>query len=169
MVLGVALGYLRDESVASGAPGASDFTHIQRLETYWAAWRASPLFGHGLGSIETITARMENLHNFASLSAFGDARNTPVRWLVETGIVGLLIGASFVIAAHLSIIRVFRSHNTPRTFPRLAIMSSVYLALHGLADSSLAIPSLLWLYALVLGCACGIAAIQAAKDSRAQA
>jgi hypothetical protein len=46
----------------------------------------------------------------------------------------------------------------PRTFLRLALIASLLFLLHGAMDSSLDLPSLIWLYALLLGAACGVAA-----------
>lgn len=158
------LACFRDESVAPGTPGAAANTHIQRLESYWNAILDQPIFGHGLAGIEPLRDRMIDLHSYVSLSAPGDARNVILNWLAEAGFVGLAMALLLLAAAHVLIVRVFQHRGAPRSLPRLAVMSSFFLALHGIADSSLGLPSLLWTYALLLGCACGVAAMQQQKS-----
>jgi hypothetical protein len=58
---------------------------------------------------------------------------------------------------HGRIIAALRSHRTPRTFLRLAAIASLLMLLHGVTDSSLDLPSAVWLYAFLLGAACGVA------------
>ncbi len=163
VALALFLAFFHDESVAPNTPGAAETTHIQRLETYWTAAQQAPLFGHGLDEIDTVADRAADLHSYVALTAPGDARNAALNWLVETGYAGLAFAAFVLLFAHVMIIRVLLQRKAPRSLPRLAIMGSGFLLLHGVADSSLAIPALTWTYALILGCACGVAAVHHRK------
>ena len=58
---------------------------------------------------------------------------------------------------HARIFGALGSRRMPRTFLRLAVAASALLLLHGVTDSSLDLPSIVWTYALLLGAACGIA------------
>lgn len=162
--LGFFLAFFRDESVVLDAAGAAHNTHAQRLQAYWDAFLDQPFLGHGLAQIETLTNQITTLHSYVSLGAYGDARNVLLNWLVETGVFGVAIAVAMLVAAHLSLARGFRQRGASRSLSRLAIMSGALLLFHGLANSSLALPSLIWAYALLLGCGCGIAAMHTMKQ-----
>ncbi len=163
VALALFLAFFHAEAVAANTPGAAATLHIQRLETYWTAVQQAPLLGHGLDEIDAVGNRIANLHSYVALSAPGDARNVALNWLVETGYAGLAFAALLLLLAHVMIIRLLIQPMAPRSLPRLAVMSSGFLLLHGIADSSLSIPSLTWTYALILGCACGVAAFHHRK------
>ena len=95
----------------------------------------------------------------------GGANNLGLSWLVETGVVGLALLLATLAAMHLRIGALFVKKRSPRTFPRMLFAASALLLLHGITDSSLNIPAVAWLYALLLGCGCGLAAGQAKKSS----
>jgi O-antigen ligase len=97
------------------------------------------------------------LFNAKAMLAPGEAHNIVVTWLVETGVAGLAMLVLALGAMHARIFGVLTSRRTPRTFARLAVMAGVLLLLHGLTDSSLDLPGVTWLYALLLGAACGLA------------
>lgn len=162
--LGFFVAFFRDESVILNAAGAPPNTHAQRLQVYLDAFMDKPFLGHGLGQIEPLTHQITTLHSYVALSAHGDAQNVVLNWLVETGVTGLILAAMVLAAAYFMLARSFRARGTPRSMSRLAIMAGAYLLLHGLADSSLALPGLNWAFALLLGCACGVAALNAAKQ-----
>ncbi len=166
--LGFFLAMFRDESVVLNAAGAAPNTHAQRVQVYWDAFLEQPLFGHGIGQIEVLTDRITTLYNYVALGAYGDAQNVALNWLVETGIAGAAIAAAMLVAAHVSLMRAFRNRGVSRGLPRLAVMSSALMLFHGLADSSLALPSMNWTYALILGCACGVAAMHAMNQADAK-
>lgn len=165
--LGFFVAFFRDESVVLDAAGAAPNTHAQRLQVYLDAFADKPLTGHGLGQIDPITDQIMTLHSYVALSAYGDARNVVINWLVETGVAGLALAVLMLVAAYFSLVRGFRQRGASRSMSRLAIMAGAYLLLHGLADSSLALPGLNWTFALLLGCAGGVAAMQAVKQAPA--
>lgn len=163
VALALFLAFFHDEAVAANTPGAAETTHVQRLEIYWSAVEQAPLLGHGLDEIDAVANRAADLHSYVALSAPGDARNLALNWLVETGYAGLAFAALLLLLAHVMIIRLLVQPMAPRSLPRLAVMSSGFLLLHGIADSSLSLPTLTWTYALILGCACGVAAFHHRK------
>ncbi|HPN05630.1 MAG TPA: hypothetical protein PK050_07445 [Hyphomonadaceae bacterium] len=138
--------------------GATDaLPTAQRLGAYLSAWLNSPAFGHGLGSIEAEGAKAMTLFNAKAMLVAGEARNAPVTWLVETGIIGSSLLLLVLGAMHFRIFTALKARRAPRTFLRLAVAATVLLLLHGFTDSSLDLPSAVWLYALLLGAACGVA------------
>ena len=153
----VALAFLRDETVARSLAHPETLPRIQRLVVYFNAWLERPFFGHGLGSIEQVRDHAMTLANADALTAPGGAQNVLLHWLVEAGVVGSSILALAIFAIHFGILRAFKALKAPRTFLRLAFVASLLLVLHGTIDSSLDVPSLTWLYALLLGAACGVA------------
>jgi O-antigen ligase len=131
--------------------------NLQRIEAYMSAWAESPAFGHGLGSIGDAGSQTTTLFNAKAMLAPGQAHNVAITWLVETGILGLALLVLIVGAMYTRIFSALRNRNTPRTFLRLAVGAGVLLLIHGLTDSSLDLPSATWLYAFLLGAACGVA------------
>ncbi len=154
---GVTQGWLSDETIAPGIGQGELLPNIQRIEAYMAAWAQSPALGHGLGSIEAIAAQQQTLANAKVMLAPGQAHNVYVTWLVETGLAGLGVLVLVLTAMHARIFGALGSRRIPRTFLRLAIVASVLMFLHSVTDSSLDLPSAVWLYALILGAACGVA------------
>lgn len=154
---GVSLGWLNDETVTPGVGGSDVMPNIQRIQAYMGAWLDSPVFGHGLGSIGPEGDKAMTLINAKAMRAPGDAHNVFVTWLVEAGVVGLALLVLALGAMYTRIFAALRSRRTPRTFLRLAVMAGVLMLLHGVTDSSLDLPSAVWLYALLLGAACGVA------------
>lgn len=154
----VALAFLHDETAPHGAVGHPEIlTRLQRLQVYFNAWLERPLLGHGLGSIAMVRNHAMTLANADALAAPGGAQNVALHWLVETGVAGTLALGAVIAAIHVGILRAFSTVKAPRTFLRLALIASLLMALHGAVDNSLDLPSLIWLYALLLGAACGVA------------
>lgn len=150
------LAWFNDETGQGlGATDASPTA--QRLGAYLTAWLDSPALGHGLGSIKAEGAKAMTLFNANAMLVAGEARNAPVTWLVETGIIGTSLLLAVLGAMHYRIFAALKTRHAPRTFLRLAVAATALLLLHGFTDSSLDLPSAVWLYALLLGAACGVA------------
>ncbi len=154
---GISLVWLNDETVSQGLGATDILPNAQRIEAYMGAWMNSPVFGHGLGSVNAEGDKAMTLFNAKAMLAPGEAHNVFITWLVETGIVGLSLLVLFIGAMYARIFGALKSRRTPRTFLRLAVAAGVFLLLHGMTDSSLDLPSAVWLYALLLGAACGVA------------
>lgn len=154
---GLALGLLRDETVAPGIGLSDENPNLQRLNAYTAVWLESPVTGHGLGSAATEVAPVTTLHNAKALLAPGGTHNVLLAWVVEGGLLGLTLLIALLTAAHIVMARTFGTRRAPRTFARLGFMASGLLLLHGVTDSALNLPSAIWLYAFIIGAACGLA------------
>ncbi len=154
---GVADAWINDETIAAGVGASEQLPNVQRIQAYMSAWMENPAFGHGLGSVASVGDKSTTLFNAKAMLAPGDTHNVFVTWLVELGIVGLALLVFAVVAMHTRIFTAMKSRRTPRTFPRLAVMASILMLLHGVTDSSLDLPSAVWLYAFLLGAACGVA------------
>lgn len=154
---GVSDAWLYDETIRPGIGGSTQLPNLQRIEAYMAAWMESPALGHGLGSVDAVGARFTNLANAKAMLAPGDSHNVFVTWLVEVGIVGLALLVFALAAMHARIFAALGSRRTPRTFLRLTIIAGLLMLVHGVTDSSLDLPSAVWLYAFLLGAACGLA------------
>lgn len=163
-IWGVADGWLHDETVAPGIGLTDALPNMQRFDAYSSLWLQSPLTGHGLGSLGVAGATVQTLDNAKVTLAPGGAHNVFLSWLVETGLVGLALLLLALAAVHLRIMTTLTSRRAPRTFTRMAFTASGLLLLHGMTDSSLNLPSVTWLYALLLGIACGLARDQEIKD-----
>ncbi len=162
--LGVYLAFMRD-APGMATPGVGVIpSRIDHLQAYFSAFLQNPVFGHGLGSIGAVRDEITTLFNIRSLSAPGGPQNVVIAWLVQGGVVGLALMLAALAAMHVSLVRALTIRRQPRTFVRLAIVASVFvLGLHGLSDSSIELPSIVWLYALILGAGCGVAAAQRAS------
>lgn len=154
---GVGLGWINDETITPGIGQSDIMPNLQRLQAYMGAWMESPAFGHGLGSIGAEGDKAMTLFNAKVMRAPGDAHNVFVTWLVEAGIVGLALLVLVLGAMYTRIFAALKSRRTPRTFLRLSVAAGALMFLHGVTDSSLDLPSAVWLYALLLGAACGVA------------
>ena len=164
LIWGVANGWLHDETVAPGIGLSDELPNLQRFDAYSSLWLQKPLTGHGLGSLSVAGATVQTLDNAKAMLAPGGAHNLLLSWLVETGIVGLAMLLVALASAHLRIMTTLASRRAPRTFTRMTFAASGLLLLHGLTDSSLNLPSVTWLYALLLGIACSPARGQEVTD-----
>jgi O-antigen ligase len=164
---GVYLAWLHDESVAIGVGLSETPPHLQRFMAYFEAWRERPIQGHGFGSIESVGDSATTLWNAKAMLAPGGAQNVFLHWMVEAGAVGTAAIVLVLGAIHLQIFKALGSKSAPRSLLRLAVAASFFLLLHGVSDTSLDIPSIAWLYALLLGAACGVAASQRNERSGA--
>jgi hypothetical protein len=164
---GVYLAWLSDESIAAGVGLTDTLPHVQRFTAYSEAWLERPITGYGLGSIDAVGDNATTLWNAKAMLAPGGAQNVFLHWLVETGAIGCAAILVVLAAMHVRIFLALGRRSIPRTFLRLSIAAGSLLLLHGVSDSSLDIPSIAWLYALLLGAACGIATTRRSERSGA--
>jgi hypothetical protein len=162
-VWGVAHGWLNDESIAPGVGLTTDFPRAQRVQAYFDGFLQAPVFGHGLGSIDAVGAQQATLINAKPMLAPGGAQNFAVHWLAEAGVAGFGIVIAVLAAIHLRIISAMSHRGAVRTFLRMAIALSLLLLLHGITDNSLDLPAVTWIYALLLGAACGVATMRSSE------
>lgn len=155
---GIGIAWMRDESVAAGVGLSDTLPHVQRASAYFDAWLQRPMSGHGLGSAQAAGDSVTTLWNAKAMLAPGGAQNVFLHWLVETGVIGITAILLVLIAMHVRIFSGFRERGAARTLLRLSVAVGFFLLLHGVSDSSLDLPGVAWLYALLLGVACGVAA-----------
>jgi O-antigen ligase len=153
--LGVWQGWHTDDSLSPGLGLTETLPNLQRQQAYLASWLESPIVGHGLGTLPAESARFQTLANAKVMLAPGGPQNVALAWLVETGIVGLAALAIVIVSVHVRIFGALTARRASRTLPRMAVAAGGLLFLHGMTDSSLDIPAVTWLYALMIGVACG--------------
>jgi hypothetical protein len=103
-----------------------------------------------------------------AMLAPGDAQNAFIHWLIEAGAPGLGAILLFIGAMHTRIIALPARWRTPRTFRHPAIAAGAFLLLHGVSNSSRDLPSVVWLYALLLGTACGVTTKPSSRTAASQ-
>ncbi len=162
---GVALGWMHDETIAAGVGLGADLPRLQRAEAYLGAFLQQPLSGHGLGSAGAVGDRATTLFNAKAMLAPGDAQNVFIHWLVEAGSVGLALMLAVLGAMYFRIISGLGQRGAVRTFLRLAVAAGAFLFLRGVTDSSLDLPGVTWVYALLMGAACGVATTRSSSRS----
>jgi len=135
------LGARRVASVSStrlastGEPDSSLAWRLKKWKTLIPEWEGSPVFGQGLGTTTTTEATLKN--RFAGKPP----HNEYIRYLVETGVVGL----SILLAALAILMRVLvRKRRIPGTLdagalnaPTLAIVIVIGCLVDSLADNTL--------------------------------
>jgi O-antigen ligase len=123
------------EAAERGETTSSLDTRLYRWKTLLPEWERSPVFGQGLGV--TTTAENTSTNRLNSLLP----HNEYIRYLVETGIVGLAI---IVAAVTFLVRRLIRRWRTPSAFdadalnaPLLALVIIVGCLVNSLADNTL--------------------------------
>lgn len=127
-------------------------------ETYISIWLEKPVFGHGLGSFNALNDANTTLDTAAYLVSIGAAHNVIIQWLLQQGVVGLLLMTlviGWIIAPIITALS--RESNQPRHFLRMSLLATLLVFTHGIVDYALEIPSVMWTYAYILGLAAGLA------------
>lgn len=118
-----------------GETSSSLNTRLYRWKTLLPAWERSPLFGRGLGT--TTTAESTSANRLNSLLP----HNEYIRYLVETGIVGLAILLAAVVILLRGLVRKWKIPGTldagTLNAPALAIAVIVGCLVNALADNTL--------------------------------
>lgn len=137
----------------------NSYSRIVMFETYLAIWLEQPLFGHGLGSFNSLNDSHTTLETAQYLAKTGAAHNVVLQWLVQQGIIGLAMMSIVIGAVLYPIVKCLRqSSSLPRHFLHMAIAVTVLVFAHGMVDYALEIPSVMWTFAYILGLAAGFAA-----------
>ncbi len=135
-------------------------TRLYRWKTLLPEWEGSPVFGRGLGTTTTTENTLANRYNGLL------PHNEYIRYLVETGIVGvaILIGSVTILIRALVCRRKMPGPQSGSAFnaPSLAIAIVVGCLVNSLADNTLLNSPTGYAAALI------IAAVLASPDSRMQ-
>jgi O-antigen ligase len=127
------------QRVASEAPNGETNstldTRIHRWKTLLPRWERSPVFGQGLGTTTTTKSTLANRQNYLL------PHNEYIRYLVETGIVGLAILLAALTALLRVLFRKLKMSGKPGSgtlnAPALAIAIVVGCLVNSLADNTL--------------------------------
>jgi O-antigen ligase len=121
------------------------------LQVHWQAFLASPLYGYGLGSFDTVNRMLLDAASFPRIWTVRAAHNVYLAWLEEGGLLAALpmfgcIGA-VILATGRSAMR--RTRMTSLLFALLALDAVVLV--HGATDFALELFSMAATWAYLLG------------------
>jgi O-antigen ligase len=131
--------------------GQSAVARLFIWREHWAAYLASPLFGYGLGSFETVNKTLISASSFNELWNIRSALNVYLQWLEQAGLAGaapmFLCIAAVLVATLAGAFR--RSRMTVILFALLA--ADILVLVHGITDFALETPSFSAFWAWLLG------------------
>lgn len=120
----------------------------------WKIFTNHPWTGTGLGTLETVFPRYESTYTTGEVD---HAHNDYFEFLAETGALGGILGAGFIVVLFWEGIRIWRSaeHAANRVFVAGSLAACSGLFVHSFVDFNLHIPSnaLLFLLLATLSCA----------------
>jgi O-antigen ligase len=122
----------------------------QLFATHWNAFIASPVFGWGLGSFDTVNLHLMTAETAPELWTIRATHNVYLQWLEEAGVVGaapMFLAVAWIIGA--SLLRV-GSGQGQGLLTGLICLNLVVL-IHGLADFALQVPSIAAFWSFLLG------------------
>jgi O-antigen ligase len=121
------------------------------LDTHWRAFQASPWYGFGLGTFDTVNRLELSSQTFQFLWNIRSAENVYLQWLEESGLAGAI---PMFLAIALIIARTLRGAlRRARMMTWLLALLAVdaLILLHGLVDFSLQTTSVAAFWAFALG------------------
>jgi len=133
-------------------------TRLYRWKTLLPEWERSPIVGQGIGTTTTTESTVTNRLNFLL------PHNEYLRYLVETGIVGLIIllGALYILTRNL--LRRRKTPSTPDTStlnaPPLALAIVVGCLVDSLADNTLLSSPICYTAALIIAAVLALPGIE---------
>lgn len=141
-------------------------TRLYRWKTLLPEWEESPVFGRGLGTTTTSESTATNRLNYLL------PHNEYLRYLVETGVVGLAI----LLAALFLLVRALvRKRRTPGTLdagtlnaPALALAVVAGCLVNSLADNTLLNSPTCYAAALIVAAVLAVPSVQAGRATVAQ-
>lgn len=133
---------------------ASHEAAIQRTHIWAAHWRAfldSPLFGYGLGTLETVNKTLLTASNWSDLWSIRSVHNVYLQWLEQAGLVGaapMFLSLGLILLATTR--GLMRRSRMTGLLAGLLGLDAVFLV-HGLSDVALEAPSMAAFWAWALG------------------
>ena len=121
-----------------------------------AAWFEAPVLGHGLGSFPRALARQVTVETAPVLGVQAAAHAAPLQWLVQTGVVGTLLGAATLAALFRTLVAGLARRRC-RWIVRAALAGLFVFCVHGLVDYAFEVPAATWWLALLCGLGAGVA------------
>ncbi len=148
----------------SGEINPNEITNLSRdlegrqglFSIYWNLWLEKPITGHGLGSFNSLNDAATTLDKAGAMVPVGSAHNVVLQWLVQQGVVGLMIITGILAVILAPTVRALMgTSKAPRHFQRLVLAITALLLIHGMVDYALEIPSVMWTFAFLLGLSAG--------------
>jgi O-antigen ligase len=127
------------------------FGRLDTWRAHWQAFLASPLFGYGLGSAETVNRTLLTAENYRALWSIRAPLNVYLQWLEETGVVG---AAPMFLCIGLIVAQTLRGHaQRSRMTGLLAglLAADTVVLIHGFTDFGLEMFSVAAFWAWLLG------------------
>jgi O-antigen ligase len=118
---------------------------------HWGAFLASPLFGYGLGTAETVNKTLINGTNFDALWIIRAILNVYLQWLEEAGLVGaipMFLCIAFIVLA--TVRGTLKRSRMTGLLAALLAVDAVFL-LHGATDFALQVTSVATFWSWLLG------------------
>ncbi len=129
---------------------------LQLFSHYWGLWQEQWLLGHGLGGFNSANDEIVTRENAPLLISIGAAHNVVLQWLIQGGVVGLVMILVGWGAIHYRILKdVLSAPRGAWTFSFGVLLLSGVVVLHGMVDYGLEIPGVMWNYVFILGLANG--------------
>jgi O-antigen ligase len=127
--------------------------------THWSAFLASPWFGYGLGSFDSVNKLLMTSENYAQLWNVRAAHNLYLQWFEEAGLAGALpmFAATGWVLFVIGRGAVRRRSNRSKVILRGLFAASVVVLVHSWSDFAVQVPAIAALWALLLGCGTAIA------------
>ncbi len=130
----------------------------QTMSAHWQAISSAPWSGYGLGSFYLVNDMIMNTQNYAAISTIGALHNVYLQWLEEAGVIGTMLMFSAIADIHWNIVRGLTRRRRMRTWIRAVLCISFFLAVHGMFDYGLQVPSIAITWAFLLGAGFGLGA-----------
>ncbi len=154
----VALGFSANLVVSR----LSDLNHdalVRRelFESHWAAFRASPWSGYGLGNFYAVNRLIATSANYQDLSYVRALHNVYIQWLEEGGLTAAV--PMFGCIGWILLSTALGAHRRRRMtmWMRALVAASVVILVHGATDYGLQVPSIAATWACLLGVGFGLA------------
>ncbi|ADL00458.1 O-antigen polymerase [Brevundimonas subvibrioides ATCC 15264] len=122
----------------------------QIFSVHWDAFLASPLFGYGLGSFDTVNVQAMTSDSATALWPIRATHNVYLQWLEEAGLIGAMpMFALMAVVLGFALRRGFGGR--ARTLQHGLLCANLVILLHGLTDYALQVPSIAGFWAFLLG------------------
>jgi O-antigen ligase len=122
---------------------------LQMFEAHWAAIRAAPWTGYGLGGFDTVNQLIMTPANYDALWSIHALHNIYLQWLEEAGALGA--AAMFVTLAVVLGPIAMTALRERQPVAVGVILASLVMLTHGLTDYALQVPSIQAFWACLLG------------------
>jgi hypothetical protein len=127
------------------------------LAAHWAAFRASPASGYGLGTFSHVNAMITSPGSLEALGPLGAAHNLYLQWLEQAGLVGALPALLLIIVLGVRIAAGAAARRLMRSWLVGVLAVLALFLIHGATDFALEVPALATFLSLLLGLGWGMA------------